>query len=260
MCTMLFDAMDDVRSHIIEARHIFLGLDFDGTLTPLKPNPQWPRLSPPFDNALRTLAVDPAVSVAILTGRERADLQERVGIPGLIYGGNHGLEISGPGFVFIEPTAARYSSELKELAATLSAKLKAIPGALVENKGLTLSVHYRQVAESEQEKVGQIVRASLANKEHPFHLTMGAMVYEIRPRAYWSNGNAARWIMEKLAQPQALPIYMGDDLSDEEAFIILEDGITVRVGEPGETKAKYCLPGPVEVWKFLDWLTRRHEK
>src|SRR5438309_1411484 len=120
MSTPLFAAQEEIGARVAQAAHVLLCLDFDGTLTPFKPDPRQCRLAPSLAEALRNLADRPDVSVAIISGRERADLQACIGIPGLIYAGNHGMEISGPGRLFVEPTAAAHGPELKELAAGLT--------------------------------------------------------------------------------------------------------------------------------------------
>ena len=193
--------------------------------------------------------------MAIVSGRDRTDLQARVGIPGVVYAGNHGLDISGPGFVYVEPTAASHSEALRELAQTLAARLESIAGVIVEYKGLTISVHYRQVAESAYEEVRRIVHATLAGMSHPFVLGAGEKVHEIRPRVYWNKGTAVTWIRAQLGSPEPLPIYVGDDTTDEDAFAALrDDGITIKVGQAAETAARYTVADPAEVQKFLEWL------
>jgi trehalose-phosphatase len=216
--------------------------------------PNLAALSPHMDRVLRSLAEQPVVSLAILSGRERADLQGRIGIPGLVYAGNHGLEIQGPGFIFVEPAAAQCTEAVKELAAELRRKLHDIEGALVEDKGLTLTVHYRLVPDTRVEDVRRVVHSILAASNHPFQLTSGEKAYEIRPRLYWNKGTAVEWIRQQLDKPGALAIYVGDDHTDEDAFAALPDGITIRVGGSGETAARYTLADTAEVRRFLEWL------
>jgi trehalose 6-phosphate phosphatase len=192
----------------------------------------------------------------VISGRERADLQARVGVPGLIYAGNHGLEISGPGLLFVEPTAVACRSALQALAADLGKRVAAIPGAFVEDKGLTLSVHFRQAPASAAETLRQTVHSALANASHPFQLTTGSMVFEVRPRVTWNKGTAANWVRAQQAKSESLVIYIGDDATDEDAFVALGDGITIKVGSgPSETAAAYRVESPEDVWRFLAWLS-----
>jgi trehalose 6-phosphate phosphatase len=254
MCQLLFGAIEEVEQRISRTPHLLLCLDYDGTLTHLTDTPVGAHLSPQMERVLLSLAEHDNLTLAIISGRDRADLQARVSIPGLIYAGNHGLEISGPGYLFVEPQAASYVCALQELSDQLAGKLQSIPGALVEFKGLTLSVHYRQVATAKWEEVRHLVHAALASTTHPFVLIAGEKIFDIRPRVYWDKGSAITWIKRRLDKPEILAIYVGDDATDEDAFLALPDGITIKVGDAAETAAHYLLGGPWEVRKFLEWL------
>ena len=173
MSKYLFDVLGDVRERVARAGHVLLCLDFDGTITPIRETPSAVFPSAEMRQVLESLSHHDNVSVAIFSGRERADMRERVDIPGLIYAGNHGLEIGGPGILFIERTAADSRPALQQLATDLETRLHHIPGVLLEDKGLTVTVHYRLVAPEQGEEVRNIVHAALANSPHPFQLTRG---------------------------------------------------------------------------------------
>jgi len=254
MCQPLFDGIREVEERIEQAPHVLLCLDYDGTLTHYAATPLAAHLSPQMERVLLALAEHEDVSLAIISGRDRADLQGRVGIPGLIYAGNHGMDISGPGYLFVEHTAAMNAGAMQELADRLNEKLAAIPGALVENKGLTISVHFRLVAHDAVDDVRRVVEQCVANAANPFVVTKGHLVFDIRPKVRWNKGSAVGWIKKKHAHVDALAIYIGDDVTDEDAFTAMTDGITVRVGTNPETAARYQLAGPAEVRKFLEWL------
>jgi len=254
MSRRLFDAMEEVGERVVRAPHLLLCFDFDGTLAPIAEEPALVCLSPHMRRVVLSLADHDGVSLAVISGRDRADLQTRVGIPGLIYAGNHGLEISGPGCVFVEPAAAARSAALKELAVDLADKLYPVAGAWVEYKGLTLSIHYRQVADADCAEVRRQVQAALASTEQLFQLTRGDKTYDIRPRVGWNKGTAIDWIREQLGLPDTLAIYLGDDTTDENAFRALPEGITVKVGGPSATAARYRLENPAEVRRFLEWV------
>jgi trehalose-phosphatase len=175
----------------------------------------------------------------------------------LIYVGNHGLEISGPEFVYIEPAAVDTGPALRQLTTQLAQRLQSVPGAIVEDKGLTASVHFREVAPDDCETVRRQVHAALATASHPFVLTTGDKVYEMRPRTYWNKVAAMDWIKEKLYKQDALVIYLSDDVTDEEVFTTLADHITIKVGDPTNTAARYHLAGPDEVQRFLKWVVTR---
>jgi trehalose 6-phosphate phosphatase len=251
----LFDVLQEIGERIARAPHLLVCLDFDGTLAEIVAHPADARLDPETRRVLTALADRADVTVAIISGRARADLLTRVDVSGLIYAGNHGLEISGPGLVFIEPTAAECRTELQALAAELSARLNGIPGALVEDKGLTLTVHVRRVSAEQHEDVRRLVHSALANSKHPFQLTLGDRIYDVRPRVPWDKGVAVGWIREQIGRPDSLAIYLGDDATDEDAFAALREEITVRVGTNGETAAQFRLKDSADVRQFLSWLT-----
>jgi trehalose 6-phosphate phosphatase len=257
MMRRLSDALPEVETRIAGARHLLLGLDFEGTLVPFVDVPTMSHLGPAAARVLESLSKCDRVSVVVMSGRERNDLQTRVGIPSIIYAGNHGLEIGGPGFLFVDETAAAHGTALRELGANLATRLMPIPGALVEDKGLTVAVHERLVAEDAREEVRRIVHGVLAGSSHPFQLTVGQRVYEIRPRTSWHRGSAITWIRERLGKPETLTIYLGDDATDEDAFAALPDDITIRVGEAAETAAHFQIDNPAEVHGFLEWVETR---
>jgi trehalose 6-phosphate phosphatase len=124
----------------------------------------------------------------------------------------------------------------------------------VEDKGLTLSIHHRQVGPADDEQVRRTVHTVLAGTDHPFHLTTGNKVYEIRPRVYWNRGSAVGWIKDQLGRPDALTVYLGDDVTDEDVFVAHPGEVTIRVNEPSETAAHYHVESPSEVRRFLEWL------
>jgi len=254
MSRPLLDSLPEIRERVVHAPHRLLCLDFDGTLARIEQHPAQASLSPALKRLLQNLTDEARTTVAIISGRERSDLSKRVSIPGAIYAGNHGLEISGPGFIFIEPTAAAAREALQQLADRLARRLEPIPGALAEDKGLTVSVHYRQTPSEMWEEVRQTVHAALAGSQHPFQLAAGDMIFDIRPRVYWNKSNAVGWIKEQLGHADALTIYVGDDTSDEDAFATLTDGITVKVGAAEETAAQFYLESQADVPGFLEWL------
>jgi len=254
MTQRFFQAMPEVGERIAQAPHLLLCLDYDGTLTKIVGDPADAVLDRDTRAAVAELAGREDVTVAVVSGRTRSDLLARVDVPGLIYAGNHGLEISGPGFVFIEPTAAACREELHALASELTARLNGIPGVIVEDKGLTISVHDRKVSLEQQEEVRRLVHTTLANSRHPFQLTHGDRVYDIRPRVHWDKGVAVAWIRKQVGRADALAIYLGDDATDEDAFASLREEITIKVGQNGETVAHYRLGSLGDVRKFLQWI------
>jgi len=250
----LFDHLSEAASLVNAARRVFLFLDFDGTLAPIVDEPGDATMSAEARALLIVLMRKPRFSVAIVSGRALADLETRVGLERLTYAGDHGFEIRGPGLSFIEPTAVKRMSALNRVAGDLENRLREIAGVRVENKGLTASVHYRKVREEQRDQVREIVKDTVATAGGLFRVTQGLSVLEIRPRVNWHKGTAARWIMMASGYRDGMPVYLGDDATDEDAFVSLASGITVRVGRTTETSAKYHLEYQESTAEFLAWL------
>jgi trehalose 6-phosphate phosphatase len=254
MSVLLFDALDEVATRVRAAPHVLLFCDFDGALAPVYDHPAAATLSAEVRPLLADLAARGRTTVTVVSGRSAADLRARADVPGLIVAGNHGLEIAGPGWEHIDPAVAESAPNVANLAAGLLKATESIPGVYVEDKGLSVSVHFRHVPPDQHEAVRAAVHGVLGGSSHPFVLTTGRMVYDVRPRVYWHKGEAVKWIAARVGQPDALVIFVGGDPTDEDAFAALPDGVTVRVGPGAETAAKYHLDGPDGVRKFLGWL------
>ena len=257
MSLPLFDALDDIAARIRAAPHVLLGCDFDGALAPVYDNPAAATLSAEVRGPLADLAAGGRVTVVVVSGRAAADLRARADVPGLIVAGNHGLELAGPGWEHVDPAVAESAANVAQLGALVSKAVESIPGVAVEDKGLSVSVHYRHAEPDQHEAVRAAVHGVLSNASHPFVLTTGRMCFDIRPRVYWNKGEAVKWLLARVGQPDALVVFVGGDPTDEDAFAALPDGITVRVGAGGETAAKYHVDGPDGVRKFLEWLRDR---
>lgn len=236
----------------------FLFLDYDGTLTPIVKKPGLATLSRSRRAFLKKLRKAPYIVTAIISGRMLSDLKRRVGIGGLYYVGNHGFEIEGPGIRITHPKALQAKPILREIKTKLKKGFQKIKGIIIEDKILTLSLHYRLVQAKDLRKMKSIfpgiVRPYLKTKK--IRLTYGKKVFEIRPNINWNKGRAVLWFLKKLkARKKDLPIYIGDDTTDEDAFRLLKKrGLTIRVGRAKRTRAKYYLKDVDGVYKFLKFL------
>lgn len=246
--------LSHIGSLLRAAPHVLLFLDFDGTLAPIVEHPDKARMPQETKQLLSRFARDPTFTLAIVSGRELSDLRTRVGLENVIYAGNHGLEISGPGIEFVEPVAAGRLKALGELSRHLRSRLRSISGVKVENKVFSASVHFRSAPPSKIPEVRKTVDAAVIFEGHPFRVTEGRKVYEIRPSVAWDKGEAVRWIQKTAGRQTALPVYIGDDSSDEDAFQALDGGLTISVGKRGETAASYFLERQEEVVGLLSWL------
>jgi trehalose 6-phosphate phosphatase len=248
--------------------------DYDGTLAPIVTDPAVVRLSPVMHQVLMALVHHTHYQVGIVSGRNLVDLRARVDSAVLYLAGNHGLEIVGPGVAYCHPGARRLQPQLATLAQELRQDLEEIPGARVEDKGLTLTVHFRSVPERFvpllQLQVLRRVHTALEAGE--LALRTGKAILEIRPHVQWGKGEAMRWILEhmRLERPatRMCTVYMGDDETDEDAFHALDAaGLGIVVGDNRlYSVAHYCVESVEQTAQFLavlnalTWPTRRGEK
>ena len=266
----LLSAWPKVIKQLRSARHILLLLDYDGTLTPIVERPELANLPEGVKQLLQALVRQRRLTLGVISGRALVDLKEKVGIRGIIYAGNHGLEIEGAGISFVNPLAEEFKPILRLMRYVLSQALGAIKGVLVEDKGLTLSVHYRQVAADKSTEVKGVFDriAGGAATLGKIRITSGKKVYEIRPALAWDKGKAIKMLMKKYGKggrkSGLLPVYIGDDLTDEDGFRVIENygsGISVFVGERDyHTSARYFLESPDEVAKFLSLLLEQAQR
>lgn len=251
MSQPLAQAIGEIEKRLRSAGKLSLFLDFDGTLAPLGPDPSAIRLDSAVRDTLNRISHRESVVTTLISGRAIDDLYMRVGVEGIVYAGNHGLQIFGRGMYFVEPTAAARRSDLRRMSSTLVEKLKPFMGAFVEFKGLTTAIHFRITPEEYVQEISTAVQDTIATNPEWFQLKRGNKVMEIVPRTNWNKGAAVRWINRRLGDGELLSIYFGDDNTDEDAFRELPDEITVKVGDPNATLARYQTPDPEAVHDFL---------
>ncbi len=249
--TSIAEIAGDIGERAKTAERVALFLDFDGTLVPIEADPGIPRPDPATMEILKRLAGREFLVTTIISGRAVEDLYARIRVDGIIYAGNHGLEIFGRTLRFVEPVAWDRRGELERVTQDLSVRLRPIHGTLVENKGLTASVHYRQAAREWLPEIQEVVRTTVATYDPMFLVTTGRKVLEILPATNWNKGSAARWINGQLGAARVLSIYAGDDNTDERAFRVLPDAVTIKVGSAPETCARYRLKSPAALHELL---------
>ena len=241
----------------LSGRRAAVFLDYDGTLTPIVSRPEDALLAGEMRDAVLGLAAQ--CTVAVVSGRGLEDLRELVGIEDIYYAGSHGFEMAGPhGFRRENEEAGRFLPDFDRAQDLLERELAAVPGSQVERKRFTIAIHYRNVADGDLSRVEEAVAS--AHLAFPgFRRTEGKKVYELQPDIDWDKGRAVEWFVESLdiPEPQPVPIYVGDDVTDEDAFEALKArGVTVVVGEERRrTRAQYRLRDTGEVRDFLLRLT-----
>jgi len=249
--------VSETKERIRCANRVSLFLDFDGTLVPIQADPAAPRLDERTAATLRLMSSLDSLVTTIISGRAVEDLYARIRLEDLIYAGNHGLEIFGRNLRFVAPEASAAREPLAHLCEDLADRLQPFAGTMVEFKGLTASVHFRQAAPADHLEIEDTVRAAVCRASGLFRVNPGRKVFEIMPRSGWHKGMAVCWINRHLShQPgeNILSIYLGDDTGDEDAFSVMPEAITIKVGIAPLTLAAYRLPGPAAVHEFLFWL------
>jgi trehalose 6-phosphate phosphatase len=236
---------------------LFVALDFDGTLAPLAARPEAVRLPAATAQALRALAARADVRVAVVSGRPLSDLRPRVGLVRAAYAGNHGLEAAAGGWRWTHPGLGGRRAALRRVRAEARRLCRLAPGAWVEDKGASLSVHVHAVRSAAGESALAGALAAAVRRAGGLALKPGKRVYEVRPRLAWDKGRAVELLRRRLA-PGAACVYVGDDVTDEDAFRRLRGkALTVKVGR-GPTAAACRVAGPAAVRRLLEALLRRY--
>ncbi|XP_044468884.1 probable trehalose-phosphate phosphatase 4 [Mangifera indica] len=262
-----------------KGKKIAVFLDYDGTLSPIVDDPEKAYMSEETRAAVREVAK--YFPTAIVTGRSREKVKRFVQLSNVYYAGSHGMDIKAPprpvkssdgkyhtgspgtkGNEVVFQPAKKFLPAIQEIIRELEGETKKIAGARVEDNIFCVSVHFRQVRQEDFSMLQEKVKSVL--KKHPeFHLNEGKKVMEIRPSIEWNKGHALEYLLETLGlsnSSDVLPLYIGDDLSDEDAFKVIKgrgQGFPIIVSSvPKDTKASYSLNDPSEVRTFLLRLAR----
>jgi len=243
-----------------EARgRLLLALDFDGTLAPIVPRPEEAAILPAASRALRRLADRPDTLVAIVSGRGVEDVRARVREERAFFAGNHGFEIEGPGIRHRIDEAERHRPELRAATERLRAEFAEVEGAEIEDKGITVSVHYRRV--NDPEAVELVRQAAVREGERSgLRVTHGRRIVELRPPVDWHKGRAVDFLIDALqAEGPLYPVFIGDDVTDEDAFAAVQarDGVAILVAAPGlprPTAAHARIDSPEDLVPLLERL------
>ncbi len=256
-----FEFWDINKSHV-GRKFIDLFLDYDGTLTPIVETPEKAVLNPETRAVLEDLSNLPDVQLTIVSGRALNDLKTRVGVKNVVYVGNHGLEIEGKDIEFTGLIAPRVRSILGIIRSELPSQLSSLPGVFLEDKALTLSIHYRLVDEKSTPAIEKILDRVCSGylQQKLIKMVSGKKVFEIRPAIEWDKGKAVSWLLQR-NKNSGLAFYFGDDVTDEDAFKALNDrGVTVLVGQGKQSSAQYYVEDDREVRGFLKEIVKLKNK
>lgn len=243
-------------SSLINDGRLSLFLDYDGTLTGITGRPDEARLQVKTGELVKALAS--MFPLAIVSGRSLADIKARVGVSSIVYAGNHGLEISSPDFTMTYDVGLRAKAALDALRPKLSFFPGKFEGVIIEDKKLSLTVHYRlldpQKFLSFKAAFDDAVGMHVA--DGAIRLTQSRKAFEIRAGVDWDKGRALEWILERPLFNGTSPLYVGDDDTDMDAYrSVGVSGISVNVGRAVD-EALYFLKSQKEVAPFLKWLCR----
>jgi trehalose 6-phosphate phosphatase len=231
--------------------------DIDGTLAPIAKTPEDAHIDESLRQLVYTLSTRPRTTVGIISGRQIENAMDMVGLRQLIYAGNHGIEMRFNGVQRIQPQEKSRVVALKRLYRKAKKELSIVPGALVEGKGLTMSLHYRLVDKKNKPMFDRIIQKKIFPllKMGDFLSRKGKKVIEVVPNGHWDKGSVVKMLMKHSKKP--ITVYIGDDVTDENAFGVLDhDGVSIRVGRKKKSKAAYYLKSQYEVKNLLKRLVK----
>lgn len=256
----IFDVWAGVKKKLA-GRPLFLFFDYDGTLAPIVSKPDSAAMSQSARMLLKKLSVNPRCRIAVISGRSVRDVSKRVGIKGIVYAGNHGLEIKRADGRVITHVPLRYLLRVGSIKKALNTVVMKFKGAILEDKGCSVSVHYRMVVRDASKKLWSEIHRALMQDERKGAIIVrkGKMVLEILPKVSWDKGRIVLSILTGFKN--ALPLYVGDDVTDEDAFEAIDKkGIGILVGGPKRTKARYRLKDANEVEELMRRILNLCEK
>lgn len=263
--TRLLFPMADADAARLDGTPLIALLDVDGTLAPITEHPADAAVPHDTRRALSALVSRPGVHVALVSGRSAAQARRMTAVPGVWTIGNHGYEVvDEAGEERVQPDLEPARGAVARAARRIEVLVAPVPGVVFEDKGWTLTVHYRMADPAVVPRLVATVRA--VAEPMGLRVTQGKMVLEVRPSARVDKGTAVLRLAAQLGGlgNAASVLFMGDDVTDEDAFRALRSriprAVTVRVthdetGAP--TAAEFALRDPAEVREFLDWLARR---
>ena len=253
----LFRNLKYILERIEESKRILLFLDYDGTLTPIVGDPKKALLPAGTRAVIKRLIKDRRFIVSVVSGRSLRNIKSMIGLNGIYYAGNHGLQMQSPGGAVVSNDRGKSPRLMKSLKARLRRRLSCIKSARFEDKGIIIAVHYRGLTGDSVRRLRSIfysvVGPYVAKGE--IKVCRGKKVLEIRPPQKYDKASYCLYLLKRVSKGKRppLPIYIGDDKTDEYAFCALKKkGLTIFVkGERKSSCADYYVDSPKETAKFL---------
>ena len=235
-----------------------LFLDFDGTLVPIAQRPGQVQIDSSIRRLVRFLSY--RMPVVVISGRGLKDIRQKIRLDHIFYVGNHGLEMDGPSFHYEMKDALHWKKFVKQLVGKLEKDLSGISGIFVEDKGYSISIHYRLTPSQYRRKAARLFKTLIQPylEAGRVRLTQGKAVWEVRPPIEWNKGTAVLFLLKLPQLKGRWPIYIGDDQTDQDAMrMIKRSGFGIAVGPPHKKGAGHAsLSHPGDVHRFLMWLVR----
>lgn len=225
--------------------------DYDGTLVPQSSDVAAPIADPGLGALLRRL-LEKGFSVAVVSGRPVRVLKSLVGVDEIYYAGLHGMEIEGPGIRFLHQAASDLGPVMRAVRDLAEELLEGLGvRGVVEDKGLVIGIHLGSGGRAVLEALARGIRSGL-DFQGAVRFIVGRRSLEILPNVGWGKGKAVIYMISRLGL-RGVPMYFGDEASDEEAFEDLRGlGVTVKIGLEGSTRAGHYLRDPGELRLFLN--------
>lgn len=246
--------------YIGNSEKIALLLDYDGTLAKICPHPNDTTMTPETEQSLRNIGKNSKIFTAVISGRGVDNVKEKVAIDGLVYAGNHGLEI-------LYNNGTRYIHNTGEVSQNYSKMVDALwqivrDGAWIEDKKFSLTFHYRAVCEDQHSTIRQ--EAIDIIKSFGYKANQAHCAIEAKPPVEWNKGKAADYILRHEFgdnwSSEVKTIFAGDDTTDEDVCELLTGvGVSFRVtADPNvSTKATHKVPSTESVTHLLQWIDRK---
>jgi trehalose 6-phosphate phosphatase len=248
-----------------DGRHLLVLCDFDGTLAEFDPDPHAVWLPPPLRDALTEIAGRGDATVGLVSGRRLDDIRARSDLgEDAYYAGFHGLEIQGEGAKFVHPDVHGVRDLIQSAAAAMAADLHGLGGVFLENKGLSIVVHFRAAAADAQLQAQDIFERNARPyiQSGQVKTMRGACARELMPNIRWSKGTAVAWICDRVERRHGptWPVYIGDDVTDEDALRFVNGRGTGVAASDRVSGADFMVDGPAAVETLLHVLRRETER
>lgn len=251
--------IDAIRARPADTRLVFLS-DFDGTLADFHDNPVLPWPTRKTQRLIAALASRSDLSFGVVSGRRLDDVRARTVLSvDAYFAGLHGMEIAFGDDRWQHPRLTDARAHIHQLTDELRRIAPQVAGLHIEDKEASVAVHLRRVAPADRAAAEALVERTAAPFVATVHVgrLIGHLVIEYLPNVDWDKGHATRWIardVERRFNRPAWVVFVGDDVTDEDAFEAIERGIGVLVGKR-KTAARYQLDSTRDVTALLAWLT-----